>query len=85
LLDENDNPSSYSLQGLSYIPATIPPPVITGISVLSPGLLEITCENGGGLQASPSLDGPSWTTITTNSPYIGPITGMMQFYQVYHP
>jgi len=85
LLDENNNPSGYSLQELSYIPETIPPPVITGISVISPGLLEITWENGGGLQASPRLDGPSWTTITTNSPYIGPITGMMQFYRVYQP
>jgi hypothetical protein len=85
LLDVNGNPSSYSLQGLSYIPASIPPPVITGISIISPGWLEITWENGGGLQASPRLDGPSWTTIVTNSPYIGPITGMMQFYRVYQP
>jgi len=84
-LDENDNPSSYSLQGLSYIPATIPPPVITGISVISPGWLEITWDNGGELQASPSLDTPSWTTIITNSPYLGPITGMVQFYRVVQP
>ena len=85
LLDENDNPGDYSLQALVYIPAAIPPPVITGISVISPGWLEITWENGGGLQASPRLDNPSWTTLVTNSPYIGPITGMMQFYRVYPP